>query len=175
MECICDTININLKNIKDVEIFIDFFNEIMMEDLYDENFILDKSFVFNGEKIWISIQEEPLFRKTECGAQVEYLFKKFAQKYPDITFYGDYSCTYNNCNDVLFITYNYGEDGKIKIREMGADNKGLFMCSECKEEFDDALVYIDEYEIDKTYECPFCKAQLKFNVCVNEYEIKIIK
>lgn len=172
MGCTYDVVNIRLENENHIELFKNSFNELLKDYLYDgkyENFLIRK----NKNEHWIAIQEEGLFSEAQGLEFIEYFVTEFAKQYPNIKFYMDYKCTYNNCGDANYVEYNYDGGDIITVKSMNAEISGIFDCPECETYFEDALVEIEEYNPDQKYYCPECSAEIEYNVFVNKYNIKL--
>ena len=178
MGCTYDVINAKVKNMDDAKKFIDFFNNFFKDDLYFQDYEIDESFITENEEtneLWINIDEEPLFRMMSGEESIELFVENFSKKHPKLSYYLNYICTYNNCSDAFYMEVNYDGDNKIKLRKVWADDEGIFMCPKCEEDFEEALCYIDDFEEDKVYTCPFCGADIEYQVEIEESEINILE
>ncbi|MBR4027149.1 MAG: hypothetical protein IKJ01_06280 [Lachnospiraceae bacterium] len=175
MGCTYDVINVTVKNEEDAKIFVETFNEIMPEYLYDEE--IELSFEDIREECGffnIGIGQEPLFRRYEQGEQVTELLLEFLKRAPEADCFAEHYCTFNNCGDALFLEYQY-KDKVLHIREVYAESNALDYCEECDEEFyDEPLCTIDDFEVGKIYKCPNCGAELTFEAWVQRYEAKLV-
>lgn len=173
MGCTYDVINVKLENKNYLEQFKDAFNEILADDLYDgeyENFIVRED---KEGKCWVCAEDEPLFAMAEGYEITERFACEFAKLYPDMKFYMDYKCTFNNCGDAYYIEYNYDGNGIIKVKTMSAEIDGIFHCPECDAFFEDGIIYLEDYNQNETYTCPECNKEIKYDVSIEETEIKI--
>lgn len=173
MGCTYDIINIRLENKKYLEQFKNAFNEILADDLYDgeyENFIVRED---EEGKCWVCAEDEPLFAMAEGYEITERFACEFAKLYPDMKFYMDYKCTFNNCGDAYYIEYNYDGNGVIKMKTMNAEMDGIFHCPECDAFFEDGLVYLEDYNPNETYTCPECSEKIEYDVYIEETEVEI--
>ena len=174
MGCTYDVINVKLNNLNDAVIFINIFNQVLKNDFYFKDFkVEDDSIEDNGSEVLINIEGEPLFAHAEGVELCECLIKEFVRIHPTINIQLDYSCTYSNCGEALYAKFDYCKSNIINVKIISADYDGIFWCEECDEEFEEALLYIEDYEDGKTCICPNCGATLSLNAYINKYQIKI--
>lgn len=173
MGCTHEIINMHFQKRNVAKNMIEMFNDFFKSKLYYSSMKLNYEDIKYEEDVYkIVIDQEPLFTIYDCGMQVQELIIEFLKKYPNIIFYVDYTCTFSNCGDCLYIEYHC-ENNNIKIKEMYGNDMGLYFCPECEEEFDDALMYIEDYVPNKKYICPYCKKEISLEVNVNEYTLVI--
>ena len=121
---------------------------------------------------WIFVDAEPLFTCYEDGDQVDKLVREFVKKYPEENLTVEYMATFNNCGDAYCINFNYcAKDKRLEIKNIYGEYSALDMCPECEEGFE-PLVFLEDFEEEKTYTCPYCGAEISLNA---HKEIKKIK
>lgn len=176
MGCTRDYVNINLKTKEMAETALKLFAELLKEDLYGDFF--DINYINIEEKengFWFYIDEEPLFKTWDAGEQIKYFVEEFVKKFPDEPFYLDDTESFNNCGDTTYYEYKYDEKLKeLTIRTVYSEwGEGLYDCPECEECFEEALVYLENYEEGKTYICPECGAEIMFDAKETIEKIKL--
>ena len=173
MGCTCEIINFSVNSRETMLELIDLFNSTMIEEFYDLDFKLKRENIKQHEnEFWIYIDEEPLFACYECGEQVTDFVKKFIKEHPDNKIFADYHCTFSNCGDATYIRYIYNPESKeLEIKSLFGEDSGLYMCPECEEEFEDALMELEDYDPNKRFECPACGAEISLEV---SQDIKVV-
>ena len=175
MGCTNDVINARLKTKEDIKTFITEFNNILNDDLYyDEYDVKDIEIEEELNGYHIFFENEPMFCTADGGDITEYFIKEFVKKYPDIHFSMDYFCSYSNCGDVLFIEYEYNGNNTILVKQKNAEQEGIYMCAECEEDFDEPLVFFDEYNENEEYICPECGARNTLEVWEYQYQLILV-
>lgn len=168
MGCTRDIINAELKNKECREDFIAFFEEYLKEEFYFKKEWQERFYEFRGkenEKQWFYVDCEPLFRRANGNELIELLAIEFAKKYPENDFYISYYCTFSNCGDVIDMDFYYvSNKNEITIKETYGDDNAINYCEECDAEFDEPLVYLEDYDDNETYTCPECGAELTMYV-----------
>ena len=175
MGCTTDVINAKFKKEEDIKLFIDLFNEILKDDLYyDEYDLEDIKIEKEEDEYHIFFENEPMFYTADGIEITKHFVKEFVSAYPEIHFSMDYFCSYSNCGDVNLTEYSYSGNNKIFVKETYSDQEGIYMCEECEEDFDEPLVFFDEYDENVDYLCPECGAKNTLDVGINEYYIEFI-
>ena len=176
MGCSYDVFTGVLKQDCYVPNFIEMWNSVLEDDLYDHfaemtlnNFEKD----VNGDNSF-GIDSEPLFCTMENGYQVEIFLKEFFKKYPDAEFYGEYECTFNNCGDMCIKYFTY-KDGVIHVRSLYSEEPYIEECPECGYEGEDGdeLFSMHDWKEDKPFICKKCGCKMEMDVGVDEYDINI--
>lgn len=175
MACTRDIINITTKNIEEMNKFILFFQETLKEYFYYDDFeVKMEEILETNEDCWINIEEEPMFFNAENELLIDELIKDFIQKYPTIEISLDYTCIQMNCGETLYKEYKYdGNKEKIYVVEKFADDDAISFCWHCDEYFEEALLYIEDFEENLEFECPNCGEKLYMDGYVKKYDIKI--
>ena len=175
MACTRDILNITTKSKKDMDTFISLFKNFLKKDFYDNDFeIREDNIIELKDCCWTSIQEEPMFTRNENGVQIEMLIKEFVKQNPKTEISLDYSCLQMNCGETLYLEYEYNGNGKtIEVVEKFANDDGIHECWNCDEYFEEALLYIEDFEDGKEYECPNCGTKLSLEGYVKKYTIEI--
>lgn len=178
MGCTYDVVSARFNNKDDAKKFLEAFNEILRDDFYDSDFDaivghIHKTDEYGREHIMMDV--EPMFKLAEGCEIMEYFAVEFAKRYPEIKFHIFYECTYNNCPDAIIAEFDYDGDGIIKFKGTYGEDSGIYMCPECEAEFDEALVYLDDYNPNEKYFCPECGEEIEFDVSFEEREIVVNK
>ena len=63
---------------------------------------------------------------------------------------------------------------ELTIRTVFAEFDSLYMCPECEEDFEEALVYIEDYKKGETYTCPYCGETITFDAteCITKIKLE---
>ena len=177
MGCTFDCITIKIKQEEKVQAFIDLFNSIIKEDLYDEDLELDMSYCEQEDDMFvIGIEDEPLFHCCEYGEQLLPLFEQFLKENPDVGFEATYECTFSNCGDMVFNEYTY-EDGVLVIKSKHSEFPYLTNCPECgyEAEEDNEIMTLNDWQEGMVCVCPECKAEIPYEASVDINRIVIVE
>ena len=175
MGCTNENVTFICKTKKEIHQMIDLFNDILKDELYYGKYDLEDSEIEETEDGFsLNFEEMPLLCGYEEGTQIEDFAVEYAKKYPDKDFTIYYLCTFSNCGDALDIEIIYSaKDKKISIRKLYGEYAGIEFCSECEETFDETLVYLENYDPNETYICPYCGAKLTLDVSKITKEIQL--
>lgn len=178
MGCSYDKFHADFAKKEHAKIFSEIFNEKLKDQLYwgERSFLNEDSFSLdnygNNYSLWID--DEPLFKTMEDGYQFVEVIFAYLEAVPDLPFWAEYECTFNNCGAIVSTTYDYS-DGKLTVINKYSDDSQLDYCPECDwdsyedEKFNgEPLCTIDEWEEGETYRCPQCGAVLEWDVDIYE-------
>lgn len=175
MGCSYDIFTGTLKQKEYIPDFVQLWNSVLEDDLYDDWALMDKD-RFEKEKdgYHFGIDSEPLFCTMENGDQVERFLIEFFKLHPDAEFIGDYECTFNNCGDMCLKNFTYS-DGVIHVKALYSEEPYVEECPECGRtgEDGDDLFSMHDWEEDKPFICPECGYEIEMDVGVDEYDIDV--
>lgn len=176
MGCTNDFVHVTLKNRSYLESFLNEFYGFFKDYLYDKNYQIHPTCIFSASPIsecYIDINEEPLFKMDESGAQVDLFIKEYVKKYPDVDISMFYTGEELDCDGAIHIKYEYNsQTKKLNIEKRTADCTSIRYCPECDEDFEEAIAYLDEHIEGQTYRCPVCGADIEYDV---DFSTEIIK
>jgi hypothetical protein len=183
MGCSFDRLGVTIDKKENIKTFVEIYNRDLADQLYwgEDDFICEDDFEYHENNGYLmAVEEEPLFRTMENGAQFADVIYKYLETVPDCKFSAWYECTFSNCGAIVYTTYDY-KDGVLKVVDKSSENSYLDYCPECDWEpccdgnFDeDELCTIDEWDPDEEYKCPQCGAVLEWDVCVDEYTLRMV-
>lgn len=172
MGCSYDVIQANIKK-EHKEKFIELFNKILAEDLYDDEYCIadEDCFEDSGDRSEFSIDAEPLFSVMENGEQLVPFFKKFLAECPDNEFDAEYECTFNNCAAMALLNFSFA-DGTMTVRYRYTETGFISECPECgyEDEDEEDLFTLHDYEEGKELVCPSCGAVLELEDAFEDIE-----
>ena len=179
MGCTYDIFNARFKNEKYKKDFMDLWNSVLKDDLYDnwahaseKNFSIDE---VTGEVVF-AIDSEPLFTMMYNGEQLEPFLVEFLKKHPDIELHADYECTFNNCGDMVLKFYEYYGDNILKIKTYQSDAPYICECEECGYEDDGEDLFTMHDLVNGTeMKCPNCGAEFEIDAYIEEEKINIFR
>lgn len=175
MGCTRDTINMIVKSKEMAEKAMKLFNEVLKDELYFHFEIEEDDIREEDDCFIIEIDEEPLFLTWEGNEQVAFFVKEFILQNPKESFYLENTTSFSNCGDTNYYEYTYDEKNKeLTIRTVFAEFDSLYMCPECEEDFEEALVYIEDYKKGETYTCPYCGETITFDAaeCITKIKLE---
>lgn len=177
MGCTYDAINVVLKNRSCLDNFLEEFYKFFKDYLYEKNYQIHPTSIFNPNpktECYINIQEEPLFKTNEGGAQVDAFVREYLKKYSDVDFKLSYTQEELSCDGAMNINYKYNSETKeLNIEKKYADNISITYCPDCCEDFEEAIAYLDEHIEGQVYRCPYCGADIEYDVEFNAETIKL--
>ena len=176
MGCSFDRVMIQISEEEALESFVDLFNTILKDELYDEDDrIIVEDFEDEGDWYVLNLEAEPLFSYIDYGQQLNPLFEQFLRDNPDVDFYAEYACDFSNCGDQVFNKYEY-EGGVLTITSRSSDSYGVKVCEECgyESEEDEGFVSIDTWEEGMVCTCPECGAEIPYSAGEDVTSIVII-
>lgn len=172
MGCTYDIIKANIKK-EHKQRFIELYNKILAEDLYDDEWcVIDEDcFEDNGDRSEFGIDAEPLFAMMDNGGQLYPFFKKFLAECPDNEFTAEYECTFNNCAAMTLLHFSFN-DGIMTVRAKYAEEGFISECAECGYEDEDGedILSLHDWEEGKEITCPECGAVLELLDAVEQVE-----
>jgi hypothetical protein len=177
MGCVFETVDIRFGNREHAINFINIYNEMLKDEIYDN---LTENDVRVGDSgCTIHLDDTPIFKSIERGEQLNDVVERFLNENSDAEFSADYYCAFSNCGDTTITTYEY-DDGILTIDYRGGELPYESYCEECEYDSletddDDAepIVRLEDWEPDKVYTCPNCGAVIEFEAChfVNRIQI----
>ena len=149
------------------------FGEILKEDLFYDDFILEEDEIEeeDGEFV-LMIDEEPLFAMWDAGSQIDYFVKEFIKRFPNDYFFVEDEASFNNCGDTTIYRYEYDEKKQeLHLTTAFSDSYSLCMCPECEEDFEEEFVFLEDcldegYNEEETFVCPYCGEKFKYDVTI---------
>ena len=174
MGCTFDKIMVQIDREDALESFVNIFNTVLKDDLYDEDDrIILEDFEDEGDCYILDKEAEPLFSYSDAGQQLNPMFEQFLRDNPDVEFYAEYECSFSNCSDHIFSKFEY-EGGVLNITTRSADSLYVRECPECgyQAEDEDELVSIDTWEEGMVCTCPDCGAEIPYTA--NEDVVAIV-
>lgn len=177
MGCTYDMFQIKLKKEEYAKQFANLWNKILGEGdyLYEfyEDIDLFEEFVEKDGTFVLNIEEEPLFGYYDVGNQIHLMLMAFIENVPDAEFEAEYNCTFNNCGDVLYNTYNYSS-GKLIIRSAYSEYGEGCYCPECDESLGFRMIELEPEELTENRICPHCGSEIEYEADIDLYVLKYI-
>jgi hypothetical protein len=177
MGCVFETVNVYFGNKNHATNFINIFNEMLKDEIYEE--LTEDCVRVQDSGCSIYLNDTPIFKSIERGEQLNDVIVRFLKENPAAEFSADYYCAFSNCGDTTITTYEYAE-GILTIDYRSGELPYESYCEECdydslETDDDDAepIVRLEDWEEDKVYTCPNCGAVIEFDAyhCVNRIQI----
>lgn len=166
MGCIFEKVNLNFGSKEHALNFIDLYNEMLKEDIYDE--LTENDVWVSDSGCSIHLDDTPIFKPMERGELLNDVAERFLNENPDAKFSADYECSFSNCGDTTITTYEY-VNGVLTIYCRWGELPYENYCEECEyDSFEDEdgdgepIVRLEDWEPDKEYTCPQCGAVIPF-------------
>ena len=177
MSCTYDVFKIKVKKEEHAKMFAELWNKVLGEGDYlydfDEDTNLFEEFVEESGSYVLNIEDEPLFAYDDGGNQIQFMITSFIERVPDVELEANYTCTFDNCPDALYNTYNYS-NGRLIIRCAYSESGEGDYCPECDEELEIRLIELEPEHLVEGYICPLCGEIIEYEASVDVFNLELV-